>query len=137
MQSVCAGKLLATCPTPAQPTADTQRGITVHGRFTQLVEPAARSCPDFVLLPMRDEVFMELPRDGVRKARRDLAFDVDAFQMVNDPKCDTHTGDTEISTIFADSPSSSKHRNRPLKGDVHLRSIYPGHMFFDEWVVFG
>lgn len=73
----------------------------------------------------------------VRKARRDLAFDVDAFQMVNDPKCDTHTGDTEISTIFADSPSSSKHRNRPLKGDVHLRSIYPGHMFFDEWVVFG
>lgn len=28
---------------PAQPTADMQHGITVHGRFTQLVEPAARA----------------------------------------------------------------------------------------------
>nr|KIR48425.1 hypothetical protein I312_02270 [Cryptococcus bacillisporus CA1280] len=30
---------------------------------------------------MRDEVVMELIRDKARKARRDLAFDVDTFQM--------------------------------------------------------
>lgn len=40
--SVCR-QVAGNRPTPAAPIADTQHGITVHGRFTQLVEPAARA----------------------------------------------------------------------------------------------
>lgn len=80
---------------------------------------------------------MELIRDEARKAQRDLAFDVDAFrcELFFSTQNVTRIGDIEISTIFADSPSSLKHTNRPLKGDVHLGSIYPAQTFFNEWVV--